>query len=160
MKHTISCLVANEPGVLAQVARSFAEEKINITSLAAGTTETPSVSRIIIVVVGDDSTVTHVERVMQELPSVLGVEDLASKEFFARELLLVKVEVAPESISRMMQMAEMFDARVIGMTHRTMTLELAAEDHRIEAMLKLLEPMRIVSMARSGRIAVSAEEEA
>ena len=160
MKHTISCLARNEPGALEQIAGSFADEKVNIISLAAGTTETPSVSRIIIVVEGDDGTVAHVERVVQALPSVIGVEDLASKEFFARELLLVKVEVAPESISRMMQMAEMFDARVIGMTSRTMTLELSAEDRKIEAMLKLLEPMRIVSMARSGRIAVSAEEEA
>jgi acetolactate synthase I/III small subunit len=159
MKHTISCLVRNEPGVLAQVARSFADEKVNIASLAAGTTESSSVSRIIIVVEGDDSTVAHVERVVQAMPAVMRLEDLASKEFFARELLLVKVEVASEFIGRMMQMAEMFDARVIGMTARTMTLELAAEDHRIDAMLKLLEPMRIVSMARSGRIAVSAEEE-
>jgi len=159
MKHTISCLVRNEPGVLEEVARSFADEEVNISSLAAGTTETPGVSRLIIVVVGDDETVADVERVVQALPNVLRLEDLASKEFFARELLLVKVEVAPESISRMMQMAEMFDARVIGMTERTMTLELAAEDHKIDAMLKLLEPMKIVSMARSGRIAVSAEEE-
>jgi len=159
MKHTISCLVRNQPGVLAQVAESFARDKINISSLAAGTTEDPSVSRMTIVVEGDDTTVAHVERVVQEMPSVLRIEDLASREFFARELLLVKVKAAPESISRIMQMAEMFDARVIGVTPRTMTLELAADDRRIDAMLKLLEPLKIVSMARSGRIAVSAEEE-
>lgn len=156
MKHTISCLVRNEPGVLAHVARRFADEKINIFSLAAGTTESPAVSRMTIVVDGDDKTVAHVERVIQELPNVLEVQDLASEEFFARELLLVKVAIAPESISRLMQMAEMFDARVIGVTPHTMTLELAAEDHRIDAMLKLLEPLKIVSVARSGRIAVSA----
>ncbi len=160
MKHTISCLVRNEPGVLAQVARSFADGEINIASLSAGTTEQPSISRLTIVVQGNDDTVRRVEEVVQGLPSVLKLEDLASKEYFARELLLVKVEVAPEFISRMMQMAEMFDARVIGLTHRTMTLELAAEDRKIDALMKLLEPMKIVSMARSGRIAVSAEEEA
>jgi acetolactate synthase I/III small subunit len=158
MKHTISCLVRNEAGVLARVARSFADEKVNISSVAVGTTENSSICRITIVVDGDDDVVTHVESVVQQLPSVLGVEDLASREYFARELLLVKVEVPPDSISRMMQMAEVFDARVIGMTSRTMTFELAAEDHRIDAMLKLLEPMNIVSMARSGRIAVSAED--
>lgn len=142
------------------MARSFADGEINIASLSAGTTEQPSISRLTIVVQGNDDTVRRVEEVVQGLPSVLKLEDLASKEYFARELLLVKVEVAPEFISRMMQMAEMFDARVIGLTHRTMTLELAAEDRKIDALMKLLEPMKIVSMARSGRIAVSAEEEA
>jgi acetolactate synthase-1/3 small subunit len=156
MKHTISCLVRNEPGVLALVARRFGDEGINIYSLAAGTTEDDAVSRMTIVVDGDDETVTRVERVIHDLPNVLEVEDLASQEFFARELLLVKVAVAPESISRIMQLAEMFDARVIGVTPHTMTLELAADDQKIDAMLKLLEPMKIVSVARSGRIAVAA----
>jgi acetolactate synthase-1/3 small subunit len=160
MKHTISCLVRNEPGVLASVAHSFADLRVNISSLAVGTTEDPSVSRMTIVVEGDDQTVARAEDVVRDQAAVIRVEDLASKEFFARELLLVKVAAAPESISRILQMAEMFDARVIGVTERTMTLELAAEDRRIDAMLKLLEPLEIVSMARSGRIAVSAEEEA
>ena len=158
MKHTISCLVRNQPGVLAQVARSFADEQINIVSLAAGATEKEDVSRIIVVAQGDENTVKHVERVMQELPSMLVLEDLDSRELFSRELLLVQVSIEPEHISRMMQMAEMFDARVIGLTDKTMTLELSAEDRKIDAMLKLLEPMKIVSMARSGRIAVSADD--
>jgi acetolactate synthase-1/3 small subunit len=159
MKHTISCLVTNEPGVLAQVAESFGRDRINICSLAVGATEKPNVARMTIVVDGDGETVAHAERVIRKLPCVSRIEDLASREFFARELLLVKVTVAPEGISRLMQMAEMFDARVIGITGRTMTLELAADDRRIDAMLKMLEPLKIVSMARSGRIAVSTEEE-
>ena len=99
------------------------------------------------------------ERLVREQPAVIRVEDLASTEFFARELLLVKVRVQPEAISRVMQMAEMFDARVIGLTARTMTLELAGDERRIDALVKLLAPLKIVSLARSGRIAVSAEEE-
>ena len=156
MRHTISCLARNEPGVLAQVARSFAEEQVNILSLAAAPTEKPGVSRMTIVVDGDNSMVDQAERLMQKLHGVLGMEDLASRDFLSRELLLVKVKVAPESIARVMQMAEMFDARVIGVTPHTMTLELAADGQKIDAMLKLLEPMKIVSMARSGRIAVAA----
>ncbi|NLW49670.1 MAG: acetolactate synthase small subunit [Candidatus Brocadiaceae bacterium] len=156
MKHTISCLVRNEPGVLAHVARRFGDEHINIYSLAAGTTEDDAISRMTIVVDGDDATVAHVEQIIQGLPNVLEVQDLAGEQFFARELLLVKVAVVPASIGRLMQMAEMFDARVIGVSARTMTLELAADEQRINAMLRLLEPMEIISVARSGRIAVAA----
>jgi acetolactate synthase-1/3 small subunit len=159
MKHTLSCLVRNEPGVLGQVAESFGRDRINISSLAVGTTENADVARMTIVIEGTEEIVAHAERVVTQLPGVLRLEDLNSKEFFSRELLLVKVAVEPASVGRIMQMAEMFDARVIGVTQRTMTLELAADDQRIEAMLKLLKPLTIVSIARSGRIAVSAEEE-
>ncbi len=159
MKHTLSCLVRNEPGVLAQVAESFSRDRINISSLAVGLTEDASIARMTIVVEDSDEKVAHAERMVQQLSSVVRLEDLASKEFFSRELLLVKVAIVPESVSRIMQLAEMFDARVIGVTPRTMTLELAADDRRIDAMLRILASFKIVSMARSGRIAVSAEEE-
>ena len=159
MRHTISCLVRNEPGVLAQIAQSFAERKVNILSLSVGMTADSAVSRMTIVVDGDNATIAQAEELAQGLPSVLRLEDLASTEFLARELLLIKVKVAPQSIPRVMQMAEMFDARVMAVTPRTMTLEMAGENHRIDALLKLLAPFEIVSMARSGRIAVSTEDE-
>lgn len=160
MRHTISCLVLNEPGVLAQIARSFGEQELNILSLSAGITEDSTVSRMTIVVEGDNATIARAERLAEELPSVLRMEDMASNDLLSRELLLVKVRVAPEAIARVMQMAEMFNARVMGVTSQTMTLEMADETRRIDALLKLLQPFRIVSMARSGLIAVSAEDEA
>lgn len=159
MRHTISCLVLNEPGVLAQIARSFAEQEVNILSLSVGITEDSTVSRMTIVVDGDNATIAQAERLAKKLPSVLRLEDMASKDLLSRELLLVKVRVAPEAIARVMQMAEMFDARVMGVTPQTMTLEMADESRRIDALLRLLQPFRIVSMARSGLIAVSAEDE-
>lgn len=159
MKHTISCLVRDEPGVLATIAGSFGSLQININSLAVGTTAEPSVSRMTIVVVGSDEAVAQAEEIVRAMPNVIRLEDLASKEFFSRELLLVKVACPPESIGRIMQMAEMFDASVIGVSGAAMTLQLAAEGHRIDAMLRLLAPFTIRSMARSGRIAVAVEEE-
>ena len=159
MRHTISCLALNEPGVLAQIAESFAGQKVNILSLSAGMTEDPTVSRMTIVVEGDNATIARAEKLVQDVPSVLRLEDLASRDFLSLELLLVKVKVAPDAIARVMQMAEMFNARVMGLTAQTMTLEMADESHRVDALLKLLQPFRIVSMARSGLIAVSAEDE-
>jgi acetolactate synthase-1/3 small subunit len=159
VKHTISCLARNEPGVLARITASFAGGNINIASLAAGNTEDPTISRLIIVVDGDEAALAQAEQVVRGQPAVIRLEDLASTEFFARELLLVKVRVRPEEISHVMQMAELFDARVIGLTPRTMTLELAGDERRIDAFVKLLSPLKIVSLARSGRIAVSAAEE-
>jgi acetolactate synthase-1/3 small subunit len=159
MKHTLSCLVRNQPGVLARVSESFASKGINIESLAVGETEDINVSRVTIVVVGDDQTVLDAEEQCKSLDVVIELEDLASEEFFARELLMVKVRIRPETIPRVMQAAELFQARVIGLTEKAMTLELASDHKTIDAMLKMVRPLGIVSMARSGQIAIPAGDE-
>ncbi len=159
MKHTLSCLVKNEAGVLARVSEAFASKGINIQSLAVGETEDTQVSRATIVVRGDDETVAEAERQCEALDVVLRLEDLASEEFYARELLLIKVRVRPETITRIMQVAELFQARVIGLTDQTITLEQAADYRAIDGMLRMVRPLGIVAMARSGQIAVPAHDE-
>lgn len=159
MKHTVSCLVENRRGVLAQVSAAFAAKGINIESLAVAETENPGVSRATIVVTGDDATVAEAERQCRSLDVVIRLEDLASEEFHARELMLVKLRVTPGAIPSIMQAAELFQARVIGMSDRTITLELAGEHRAIDGFLKLVRPWGIVSLARSGLIAVSAHDE-
>jgi len=159
MKHTLSCLVRNQPGVLARVSAAFASKGINIESLAVGETEDTNVSRVTIVVVGDDRTVLEAEEQCKSLDVVIELEDLASEEYFARELLLIKVRIRPETIPRVMQVAELFQARVIGLTDRALTLELASDHKAIDAMLKMVRPLGIVSMARSGQIAIPAGDE-
>ncbi|MBN1345789.1 MAG: acetolactate synthase small subunit [Phycisphaerae bacterium] len=158
MKHTLSCLVKNQPGVLAKVSEAFASKGISIESLAVGETEDTNVSRATIVVTGDDRTVAEAERQCEGLEVVLELEDLASEEFFARELLLIKVRVRPGTIARIMQVSELFQARVVGLSDKTITLELAAEHRAIDGMLRMVVPFGIVSMARSGQIAVSARD--
>lgn len=159
MKHTLSCLVKNQRGVLAKVSEAFASKDINIESLAVGETEDTEVSRATIVVTGDDHTVLEAERQCKALDVVIQLEDLASEDFFARELLLIKVRVEAETIPRVMQAAELSQARVIGMGEKTVTLELAAEHTAIDALLKLVRPLGIVALSRSGQIAVSARDE-
>jgi len=159
MKHTLSCLVRNQPGVLAKVSEAFSSKGINIESLAVGETEDIHVSRATIVVVGDDQTVLEAERQCRSLDVVIRLEDLASEEFFARELLLVKVRIRPETIPRVMQVAELFQARVLGLADKTITLELPAGHKTIDGLLKMVRPLGIVSLARSGQIAIPAGDE-
>ncbi|HEO71800.1 MAG TPA: acetolactate synthase small subunit [Candidatus Hydrogenedentes bacterium] len=159
MKHTLSCLVKNQRGVLARVSEAFASAGISIDSLAVAETEDTEVSRATIVVSGDEATLAEAERQCEALDVVLQLEDLASEEFYARELLLLKVRIEPDTITRIMQAAELFEARVIGMSDRTITLELAGEHRAIDGLLKMMRPLGIVALARSGLIAVSVTDE-
>ncbi len=159
MKHMLSCLVKNQQGVLAQVSEAFAAKGINIESLAVAETERLEVSRATIVISGDEATVAAAERQCEALDVVVGLEDLASKEFYARELMLVKLLVDVETIPKIMQAAELFQARVIAMGASTITMELSGEHRALDGFLTLVEPMGIVALARSGLIAVAADDE-
>jgi acetolactate synthase I/III small subunit len=159
MKHTVSCLVKNQRGVLACVSEAFASKGINIESLAVAETETSEISRATIVMTGDDDTVAEAERQCQALDVVIRLEDLASEEFHARELMLVKLRVRPDTIPSIMQASELFQARVIGMSDATVTIELAGEHRALDGFLKMVRPLGIVALARSGQIAVSADDE-
>ena len=158
MKHTLSCLVKNQRGVLAKVSEAFASKDINIESLAVGETEDTKVSRATIVVTGDDQTLLEAERQCKALDVVIELEDLNSEEFYARELLLIKIRIEPDTIVRIMQAAELSQARVIGMSDKTITLELAAEHTAIDGLLKMVRPLGIVALTRSGQIAISARD--
>ena len=159
MKHTVSCIVKNQQGVLAKVSEAFAATGINIQSLAVAETESLEVSRATIVISGDEATVAEAERQCEALDVVVRLEDLARTEFYARELMLVKLRIAPDTIPKVMQAAELFQARVIGMGNRTITMELSGERRALDGFLTLVKPLGIVSLARSGLIAVSAGED-
>ena len=159
MKHTLSCLVMNQRGVLAKVSEAFAATGINIESLAVAETESLEFSRATIVISGDEAIVAEAERQCEALDVVVRLEDLASKEFYARELMLVKLRIVPDTIPKVMQAAELFQARVIGMSDRTITIELSGERRALDGFLTLVQPMGIVSLARSGLIAVSVGDE-
>lgn len=158
MKHTVSCLVKNKRGVISQVSEAFAAKGINIESLAVAETESLGVSRATIVISGDDATVVEAERQCEALDVVVRIEDMASEEFYARELMLVKIKVSEDTIPSIMQAAELFQARVIGMGDLTITLELAGEHRALDGFLKMVKPMGIIALARSGLIAVSASD--
>jgi acetolactate synthase-1/3 small subunit len=158
MKHTLSCLAYNKPGVLAKVARSFAQENINIYSLAAGEVEEEGKSRMTIVVDADNLTIERAEKRLKEIDDIIKLYDFQEGNFIAMELLIVKIKVKNEYIPQILQIAELFNAQVIAVSDVSMVLTLASEEKRINGLVKMLSPLGIIEMCRSGKLAVSAAD--
>ena len=158
MKHTVSCLVKNQRGVLAQVSEAFAAKGINIESLAVAETENTNISRASIVVSGDDATVRDAERECESLDVVVRLEDFSSEAFYARDFMLVKVRVRPDTIPSIMQAAELSQAR--DRHGRADGYGGTVENIALWTDFRLVRPFGIVSLARSGLIAVSVSDEA
>jgi len=155
MKHTLSCLVYNRPGVLAKIAESFAREEINIYSLAAGEIEEEDKSRMTIVVDADRETVRAAEKRLKNLDDVIRLHDFKESELIAMELLLIKIRIKAEEIPQVLQVAELFNAQVIAVSDRAMVLALHAEGKRVDGMVRMLKSHSIIEMSRSGKIAVT-----
>jgi len=155
MKYTLSCLAYNRPGVLAKVAKSFSEEGINIYSLAAGETEVEDKSRIIIVVEADADTLRRAEIRLERIEEIIRLHDLKEGELIEMELLLIKIRIKPEYIPQILQTAELFNAHVIAVSDVSMVLTLAAEEKRVNGIIKMLKKFEILEMCRSGKLAVS-----
>ncbi|UCB45669.1 MAG: acetolactate synthase small subunit [Spirochaetota bacterium] len=159
MKHTLSCLVYNRPGVLAKIASTFAVEGINIYSLAAGEVEEEEKSRMTIVVEADEDTVKRAEEHLVKINEVIKLFDLLEQELIAMELLLIKIRIRPKNIPQILQIAEIFNAQVIAVSEEAMVLTLASEEKRVDGLVKMLKPFKIVEMSRSGKLAVRGVEQ-
>lgn len=159
MTQTISALVKNSPGVLAEVANAISKHHVNIRSISAGETEDPLISRLTI---GLDGTDEDIERITQDIGGmdmVIAMDDLRRKEFVDRELVLIKVRMDPADTSRVMQIFEVFRASVVGMGQRTITVEMSGDRERIDGLVNLLKPLGIKSLCRSGMIALKRGDE-
>ena len=159
LKHTISALVRNEPGVLAAMARHFGEAKLNIKSIACGETENPDISRMVIRLEAGDAQVSDITEQMAALDFVIQVDDLSRKEFVDRELALIKVGLKPEDTAQIMQVFEVFRADVVGMGQSSITVELTGDEARVDGLIKMLKPYGILSMCRTGTIALKRGDE-
>jgi len=155
MRHTISCLVRNQPGVLARVAKAFGDQNINIHSLAVNESDAPDASRITIVIEGEPDQLEAIAEDMGRLPEVVAVEDLDRSGFLDRELVLVKVNSRPDDLPRLMQILEVMRANVAAMDVNTLTIEMTGTEQKITALVRLLGQFGIQECARSGRVAVS-----
>lgn len=155
MRHTISCLVRNRPGVLARIAAAFGERGVNIHSLAVNESDADNVSRITVVLDGEQDQLNAMAEQTAGLPDVVEVENLARRGFLDRELALVKVRCAPENLPRLMQVCEVMRANVAALDRQSMTLEIAGVERKVSAFINLLRPFGILECARSGRVAVS-----
>lgn len=158
MKYTLSVLVENRPGVLSKVAGLFSRRAFNIDSLAVGITQDPTVSRITIVVDGDSYTVEQVEKQLNKLIDVIKVRTLPHGHFISRELALIKVDCDAKTRSDVIQIAEVFGAKIVDVTQGTLTLEFADTHARIDALARLLAPHGVRETARTGTIALEKGE--
>jgi len=154
MKHLISALVENKPGVLAHIAGMFAARAFNIDSLVVGRTEDPKLSRMTIVVVGDDRVVEQVRKQLARIVPVVKVQDFAGQPVVARDLMLVSVTAPPEKRPEIVSLIEMFRGKVVDIGQKTLMIEVSGPESKIEAFINACKPYGIKSVARTGTIAM------
>lgn len=154
-QHIISVLVENKSGVLARVSGLFSRRGFNIESLAVGTCEEPGMSRITIVVYGDDTHIEQVKKQLNKLIDVIKITDITEKDHVERELALIKVHAEPNiSRSEVMQIAGIFRAKIIDVGPKTVVLEITGDTEKILAIENLLKPYGILELVRTGRVAL------
>ncbi|MEM9347943.1 MAG: acetolactate synthase small subunit [Planctomycetota bacterium] len=159
MRHVIAALVTNEPGVLAQVAGMFAARGFNIDSLVVGRTENPELSRMTIVVIGDDAVLEQVRKQLQKLVPVVKVVDYQDVPFVERDLVIVQVNTRDgdnPSAHRtaVMQVAQIFRANIVDLSKDRMMLELGGAEEKLEAFVEQVKPFGLIELARTGVIAM------
>ncbi|WP_440951608.1 acetolactate synthase small subunit [Methanococcoides sp. FTZ1] len=155
MKHTLAVLVENKYGVLARVAGLFSRRGFNIDSLAVGITEDPTISRMTIVVRGDDLVLEQVTKQLNKLIDVIRVTDLGAEESVERELALIKVNADANTRAEIIQIVDIFRARIIDVASKTVTIEVTGDSDKIKAIQTLLRPFGIKEMARTGKVALT-----
>jgi acetolactate synthase-1/3 small subunit len=156
-KHTISVLVENKFGAFNRIAGLFAAKGYNIESLSVGPTEDESISRMTIVTEGDDPIIEQIIKQLNKLIDTIKVVDLTFDSFVERELVLVKVQSTAATRSEIMQIAEIFRAKVVDISPRTLTLEATGSRQKADAIIKMLKPFVIKELARTGRVALKRE---
>lgn len=154
MKHVISALVENKPGVLAHVAGMFAARAFNIDSLVVGRTEDPDLSRMTIVVIGDDKVLEQVRKQLAKIISVVKVQDFADRPIVARDLMLISICAPPEKRPELLALIEMFRAKVVDIGPKFVMVEVSGSEAKIEAFIDACRPYGIKNLARTGTIAM------
>jgi acetolactate synthase I/III small subunit len=154
-KHVLSILVENKPGVLARIAGLFARRGFNIDTLAVGPTDDPNTSRITLTLDGAVHPIDQVTKQLHKLVNVLKIRDMEPEETIAREMALFKVTSAVESRAEIMQFAEIFRAKIVDVSRRTMTIEVTGSADKIEAFERMIRPHGLVEMVRTGEIAIA-----
>ena len=155
MKHVISVLVENKVGVLARITGLFSGRGFNIESLAVGETENMNISRMTIVVSGDDSILEQVRKQLGKVIDTIKVTDFTGTDYVERDLMLIKVNAAPGKRGEIVELVDVFRGKIIDVGQKDMVIEISGPEDRLEAMLDLLRPYGIKEVARTGRIAMN-----
>jgi acetolactate synthase-1/3 small subunit len=154
MKHTLSVLVENKPGVLTRVSGLFARRGFNIDSLVVAETENPRLSRMTITVNEQDNPVEQVTKQLHKLISVLKITDLDPATSVERELLLIKVRADAHTRPAIMQIVEIFRAKIVDVSPEVLIVEMTGTRDKVSALMELLDPYGVVELMRTGRIAM------
>jgi acetolactate synthase-1/3 small subunit len=154
MRHTISILVENKFGVLTRVAGLFSGRGYNIDTLNVGPTHDPRTSRMTIVTRGDDATLEQIVKQLNKLVDVLKVQDFRDDEYIDRELVLIKVGVDQKSRSEVMQITDIFRAKIVDVQPRSLTIEITGGENKVEKFLDLMKPFGVVELTRTGMVAL------
>ena len=155
MKHTISVLVENKFGVLARVASLFSAKGYNIDSLSVGETVDPDISRMTIVVTGDDMILEQIIKQLRRLIDVIKVSDLTQGNYLERELVLIKVNAEPSTRSEILNIVDIFRGKIVDVSPKNYVVEITGDRGKIDAIIKLLTPFGMKEIARTGKVAMS-----
>ncbi|KXG76986.1 MAG: acetolactate synthase small subunit [Tepidanaerobacteraceae bacterium] len=155
MKATLAVLVENHPGVLSRVAGLFARRGFNIESLAVGPTDNPEISRMTIVVDGDERVIEQIKKQLNKLVDVIKVSFIEPENSVSRELVMIKVNTEPEKRSEIIGIAEIFRANIIDVSRDSMIIELTGDKDKVNAMEEILRPFGIKELVRTGIIAMN-----
>jgi len=155
MRHTLSVLVENKFGVLTRIAGMFSGRGFNIDTLNVGPTLDPARSRMTIVVRGDDAVLEQVIKQLNKLIDVLDIQDFRDNDSVDRELLLMRVTATKETRSEIMQICDIFRARIIDVQHKNVAIEITGDESKLEKFLILMEPFGITELTRTGKVALA-----
>ena len=153
-RHLLSALVQNQPGVLAHVSGMFASRGFNIESLAVGETETPQLSRITVVVMGDDRHLDQVRKQLEKIVTVVKVHDISSEDYVERDLMLIKIHAPPALRPEIKALVQIFRGRILDVSPDQLMIEISGQEKKIEAFIEQVRPYGIQELARTGRIAL------
>ena len=154
MRHTISVLVENKFGVLTRIAGLFSGRGYNIDTLNVGPTNDPNTSRMTIVTRGDDATLRQIVKQLEKLVDVIEVQDFREDEYIDRELVLVKVGVNSQSRAEVMQITDIFRAKIVDVQPASLTIEITGNESKVEKFLELMGNFGIKELTRTGKVAL------
>ena len=155
MRHVLSAVVQNLPGVLAHISGMLASRGYNIDSLAVGATENPEFSRMTFVIVGDDAVLEQVRKQLAKIVTVVKVDDISSRDYVERDLMLIKVSAEPGlQRSAVKELTDIFRGRVVDIGGTEVIVEISGQERKIEAFIELMRPYGIKEVVRTGRIAI------
>jgi acetolactate synthase-1/3 small subunit len=157
MKKTLSITVYNESGVLTRISTVFSSRGFNIESIAVGPTENLGISKIIIILPGDNQTIEQITKQLNKLIQVIEVKDITNRPCVERELMLLKVTSSPKTRSEILEIVQIFRSKVVDIADNSITIEVTGDPGKIITIQKLLRPYQIIEIVRTGKISVERE---